>query len=260
MRIGINLYSNWPYEEVIAAFSENGIKRTFVCIEHPKLDEAMQALKKANITVDNFHAPFKGLNCIWESGEPGDEMLSRLLSGVDVCVKYDVKLMVAHVSNGRPMPEISKVGLDRYDRLMRYANSKGILIAFESHRFVENVQYILERYPDAGFCLDTSHEDAFTPGVRYMPMWGHRLVATHISDNEYVCDKDMHMLPFDGHIDFDKTAREIALSGRDVTLMLEIKPDNHERYKDISIRNYYTAAAKSIRRFAGMVEHYRNIH
>ena len=31
MRTGINLYSKWPYEQVIEAFLENGIERTFVC-------------------------------------------------------------------------------------------------------------------------------------------------------------------------------------------------------------------------------------
>lgn len=257
MKIGINLYSKWPYEEVIEAFLENGIRRTFVNIEHPEFEKAMEALAKADIIVDNFHAPFKGLNVIWEPGEAGEEMLRRLMGGVDACVRYGVTVMVGHVSNGRPMPPISPIGLDRYDRLMAYAKEKGITIAFESHRFVENVRYFMERYPEAGFCLDTSHEDAFTPGVRYMPMWGHRLVATHLSDNEYVCDYDMHMLPFDGHIDWDKTAREIAECGRDVTLMLEIKPDNHEKYKDVSIKDYYAAAAKSIKRFAKMVENCR---
>ena len=254
MEIGINLYPKWPYKEVVAAFMENNIQRTFVNIEHPELAEAMTALAEAGIAVDNFHAPFKGLNVIWEPGEAGDGMLSRLMDGVDTCVKYGVKLMVGHVSNGRPMPPIIPEGLARYDKLMAYAKERGVTIAFESHRFVENVAYFMERYPEAGFCLDTSHEDAFTPGVRYMPMWGHRLVATHLSDNAYVCDYDMHMLPFDGHIDWNKTARELAESGRDVTLMLEIKPDNHEKYKNASIGDYYTAAAKSLRRFAAMVE------
>ena len=59
MHIGINLYSKWPYEEVIQAFLENGIKRTFVCVEHPCFDEVMAALKKTDIVVDNLHAPFK---------------------------------------------------------------------------------------------------------------------------------------------------------------------------------------------------------
>lgn len=258
MEIGINLYPQWPYQEVIGAFVENGINRTFVNIEHPEFAKAMEALAQAGITVDNFHAPFKGLNTIWEPGEPGEEMLAKLMAGVDACVKYGVKLMVGHVSNGRPMPPISPIGLDRYDRLMAYAQEKGVTIAFESHRFVENVAYFMERYQEAGFCLDTSHEDAFTPGVRYLPMWGNRLVATHISDNEYVCDYDMHMIPFDGHIDFSQTARELASCGREVTLMLELKPDNHEKYKDISIKDYYVSAAKSLRRLAEMVEKARN--
>ena len=258
MEIGINLYPKWPYEAVIAAFLENGIRRTFVNIEHPQFEQAMDALAENGITVDNFHAPFKGLNVIWEPGEAGEEMLAKLMGGVDACVKYGVKVMVGHVSNGRSMPPISPIGLERYDRLMAYAKEKGVTIAFESHRFVENVAYFMERYPEAGFCLDTSHEDAFTPGVRYMPMWGHRLVATHLSDNEYVCDYDMHMLPFDGHIDWAKTAREIAESSREVTLMLEIKPDNHEKYQDISIGDYYAAAAKSLNRLAEMVEKAKN--
>jgi len=254
MEIGINLYSKWPYEEVIEAFLENGIRRTFVNIEHPKFENAMEALAKAGIVVDNFHAPFKGLNVIWEPGDAGEKMLRRLMGGVDACVKYGVKVMVGHVSNGRPMPPINPIGLARYDRLMAYAKEKGVTVAFENHRFVENVRFFMERYPEAGFCLDTSHENAFTPGVRYMLMWGKRLVATHLSDNEYVCDCDMHMLPFDGHIDFTQTAREIASSGRSVTLMLEIKPDNHEKYKDMPIKDYYAAAAKRIKRFAEMVE------
>ena len=258
MRIGINLYTKWPYREVIEAFRENGIDRTFMNIEHPEFENAMDALAKAGITVENFHAPFKGQNTIWAPGEAGENMLARLLAGVDICVKYGVKVMVAHVSNSRPMPAISPVGLERFDRLMAYAKEKGVTIAFESHRFFENVAYFMERYPQAGFCLDTAHEDAFTPGVRYLPMWGHRLVATHISDNEYVCDEDMHMLPFDGHIDWAQTAQEMAACGRDVTLMLEIKPGNHEKYKDVSIKDYYAAAAKSVRRLAEMVENCKN--
>lgn len=259
MRIGINLYSKWPFAEVIDAFLENGIDRTFVCIEHPQFNEVMKALNEANIKVDNFHAPFEGQNRIWRDGEEGEEMLAYLLKSVDICVEYGVKLMVAHVSNGRPMPEINENGIKRFDRFMSYAKSKGVKIAFECHRYLENVRLIIERYPEAGFCLDTAHEDAFTPGVRYMPMWGDRLVATHISDNEYVCDKDMHMLPFDGHIDFEKTACEIAACGQDVTLMLEVKPGNHDKYKNVSIRDYYAEAAKRIRRLAIMVEGYRDV-
>ena len=254
VRIGINLYSKWPYKEVIQAFLENGINRTFVCVEHPYFDEVMQALAKTDIVVDNLHAPFIGQNNIWKEGETGDKTLQNLCNGIDCCVKYGVNLMVAHVSNGRPMPEITDVGLERFDKLMIYAKAKGVTVAFENHRYLENVKYFMDRYPEAGFCLDTAHEHAFTPGTRYMPIWGERLVATHISDNDCLCDKDMHMLPFDGIIDFDKTAREISECGKNVTLMLEVKPDNHPRYADISITDYYLMATEKLKKFKKMVE------
>lgn len=259
MDIGINIYSKRNYEEIISALLENGIHKTFVCIDHPQFDEVMEALKKTNIEVDNFHAPYRGQNTIWAEGEAGEEMLAKFLHSVDCCVKYNVGLMVAHVSSGRPMPEISEIGLARFDRLMAYAKENGVKIAFECHRYVENVKFIMERYPDAGFCFDTCHEHAFTPGVKYMPMWGNRLAATHISDNEIVSDKDMHMLPFDGIIDFENIAREIAECGRDVTLMLEIKPDNHSLYADVSIKDYYAEAAKRIRKFEIMVENFKKV-
>ncbi len=257
MNIGINLYSKWPYEEVISAFLENDIHRTFVCIEHPQFDEVMKALEKSKIIVENLHAPFKSHNDIWLKGEAGDKILDRLCAAIECCIKYNIKVMVAHVSNGRPMPEITQVGLERFDRLMEYAKKGGVTVAFESHRYLENVKFIMERYPEAGFCLDNCHENAFTPGVRYMPMWGDRLIATHISDNEFVCDKDMHMLPFDGNINFNETAREIAECGRDVTLMLEVKPDNHERYNGMSVREYYTEAAKKLKQLDKMIENYK---
>ena len=257
MNIGINLYSKWPYEEVISAFLKNGIQRTFVCVEHPQFDKAMKALYQTNIKVENLHAPFKSHNDIWFEGEAGDKTLERLCGGIDCCVRYNIDVMVAHVSNGRPMPEITRVGLERFDKFMEYAKKRGVSVAFESHRYLENVKFIMERYPEAGFCLDTCHENAFTPGVRYMPMWADRLIATHISDNEFVCDKDMHMLPFDGIIDFNETASEIAKCGRDVTLMLEIKPDNHERYADVSIREYYAEATKKLKQLEKLVESYK---
>lgn len=258
MKVGINVANSVPFREVIDAFVQNEIERTFVCTFHPQAEEVVKALNEANITIDNFHAPYIKQNDIWLDCECGEQALKRYLESVDFCVKYNVNLLVLHASSGTPMPEISEIGLRRFDQLMSYAKEKGVTLAFESHRFVENLRCLLDRYPEARFCLDTSHEDAFTPGVRYLPMWGEKLVATHISDNAYPGDRDMHMIPFDGNIDFDRTAKELAECGADITLMLEIKPQNHEKYKKMTVLEYYTAAAKDIRRFADMVEKYRN--
>lgn len=39
MEIGINLYSNFFYGEIIEAFVENNIRNTFVMADHPQLCE-----------------------------------------------------------------------------------------------------------------------------------------------------------------------------------------------------------------------------
>ena len=52
----------------------------------------------------------------------------------------------------------------------------------------------------------------------------------------------------------ERLSGEIAACGREVTLMLEIKPDNHDKYKNMPLREYYAEAAKCVKRFAAMVE------
>lgn len=259
MNVGINLYSKWPYEKIIKAFILNGINRTFVCTDHPQFVDVMKSLKNNNITVDNFHAPFKGLNRIWSEDKDGAEALKSYLDSVDICVKYDVPVLVVHVSNGRPMPPISKRGIERFAKFMSYADSRGVIVAVENHRYVENVKYIMEKFPGVSFCWDTSHAHGFTPGISYMPMWGDRLVATHISDNDSVCDKDMHMLPFDGIIDFNSVANDLVKYRYNGTLMLEVKPDNHILYAGMTVEEYYARAAESVNTLKTIIKNFKNM-
>lgn len=258
MNVGINLYSKWPYEKIVKSFKENDIDRTFVCIDHPEFHSAMKFLKKNNICVDNFHAPFREINRIWSEERDGNELLKTYLDCVDICVKYDVPLMIAHVSSGRPMPPVNSCGIARIGKLISYADMRGVTVAIENHRYVENVKYIMDMFPQTAFCYDTCHAHGFTPGIDYISMWGNRLLATHISDNDNVCDKDMHMLPFDGIIDFDTIAKEFVKCGYNGTLMLEIKPDNHQLYSDMSIDMYYARASERIKRLKALVEKYKD--
>ena len=46
-----------------------------------------------------------------------------------------------------------------------------------------------------------------------MPLFGNRLICTHIHDNDCMYDHDMHMIPFDGAVDYDRVTRQIRESG-----------------------------------------------
>ena len=91
-----------------------------------------------------------------------------------------------------------------------------------------------------------------------MPLFGDRLICTHIHDNEGVFNEDKHMLPFDGTLDFERVARQIRESGYKGTLMLEVlagASDHYEgvSYQGVSPREYLRRAADAAKRLANMV-------
>ena len=79
---------------------------------------------------------------------------------------------------------------------------------------------------------------------------GNRLSALHIHDNDL--KNDNHSIPFDGSIDFEEVAKDLADSKYDVTLMLEILYGG-----EMPAKEYYSKAVDSARKLVKMVESYR---
>ncbi len=254
MEIGISTHSL----ETIQAVAALGIKHTFLPSYAADFDGRMAEIRRVGMICDTLHAPFDAINDMWsEDAEKRAAELARQIEVVDRCAAYGVPTVIIHVSSGRPMPPITEEGLAGYDMLVARAREKGIKIAFENLRYEENLAVLMERYPDMGFCWDCGHQYCYTPGVRYMSTYGKRTVALHIHDNRCGMDTDDHYLPFDGAIDFDEVARDLADSGFDGALMLEIGKSWVPLYADMTEEEYYLRAVASAKRLLGMVESYR---
>ena len=116
--------------------------------------------------------------------------------------------------------------------------------AFEEFKNAENVV----------FCWDCGHEACFTGGRQYMPLFGERLICTHIHDNDGVFNHDQHRLPFDGGgVNYDRFAEHIRNSSFDGALMLEVD-GNSEFYADITCEEFLRRAAERIKRLREMVQ------
>ena len=89
-----------------------------------------------------------------------------------------------------------------------------------------------------------------------MPLFGKRCIYTHIHDNHCVHEGDEHLLPFDGIIDYKKTARQIAEAGYHGTLTLELAlPEAPgDRYADITAREYAEKAFSAADRIRKLCE------
>ena len=169
MNIGVMVFGDIPQERRAELLKENGIERTFIASEIPDFDEVMQLYIDKGITVETLHAPFQGINAMWsEDDKEGEEMLLRLIDSVDKCAKYGIPTTIVHVSSGRPMPEISEKGIARYERLFDYAKEKGVKVALENLRYLENLAFLMERYDYPVFCWDTEHKNCYTDGVNYI--------------------------------------------------------------------------------------------
>ena len=258
--IGIVLHSCSGYsdEEYIKRIADLGFKATFsgVCDKKRQYDIA-NLCDKTGVTFETLHAPFPslGINGMWLMGPVGSKMLKDLKASVDNCVLAGVGILVVHLSSGELAPPVTNKGRARFTELVEYAARKNVKIAFENQRKLANISWAFEAFPkdsNVGFCWDLGHESCFTIGREYMPLFGDRLICTHIHDNFGVYNGDEHIIPFDGKIDYNRKMELIKKYGYEGSLMLEVFKNNF--YKDITNEEYLEKAAKAAKKLAQICE------
>ena len=258
-KTGINLLgkSGWDDEAYIRTAAEAGFMAMFSgVLEEGRQMRCAELIAQMGMEYETLHAPFDGINAIWLDNADGDAMLKRLTDCVDRCAQVSAPIAVVHLSSGDNPPPITDVGRDRFAKLVEHAANKGVKIAFENQRKLANLAWAMETFgPEncVGFCWDCGHESCFTPGREYMPLFGNRLICTHIHDNMGIYNGDDHLLPFDGKINFNRVANQIRTSGYNGSLMLEVGCGD-KRYASLSAQEYLGRAANAVQRLANMID------
>lgn len=259
-KIGINWINSLHLSraEFVKTIAELGFEATFSGMQDvAEHDEYANQLSKYGLSFENLHAPFGHINDIWFDGEAGEEMLKELLACVDRCHSTAIPYMVVHLSSGNDAPPVTDIGRARFGRLVDHAVGKNVAIAFENQRKLANLAWTMETFQNekqVGFCWDCGHEGCFTPGREYMPLFGKRLMGTHIHDNYGVYNQDAHLVPFDGALDFSRITRQIRESGFSGTLMLELIPQKTTVYQQMKPEDYLQQAAAAAKQLRCMVD------
>lgn len=255
MDIGMSIFNGVSLENIIKFFKKHHIIHTFIKSDHPEFERALALFAENGIICDNLHAPFKNINAMWgEDEEAAKAMMDEITDSIDKCQKYGIPTTIVHLSGGKPMPEITPQGIARYEYLFRYAKERGVTVALENLRYMENIFYFLDNYPQCAFCWDCGHQYAYQH-TRYLWLYGHRLGALHLHDNRRGVDTDDHMLPFDGNIPMEQVAEDIAASGYTGTLMLEVgRLIVTGDYNDLSEEEFMDRAAAAVSKLNHMVE------
>lgn len=259
----LGIYTSPNFTEVglegtIAAIAKAGFKSTFFGWKpEENFFERMRFYDKYGIEVDNLHAPFTNLNCIWREGQDGDDYVEYLSKCIKDVSDLHIPYVVMHPISGDSVPFSSKIGIDRWKKLVDYSISKNIKICFENVEFSEMLGIVMEEFgEDVGFCYDTGHESTNDPGIRFAKLFGDRLTCTHIHDNyglSYlvtpVLHGDCHMIPLDATIDFKRVMKDIRDTGYKGTLMLE-----SNRHGMLNTYSNYTAEEFYEKAFAALSE------
>ena len=251
---------NMASEDYVKLISELGFNSTFTGITSTEAEqtELAELFAKYGIEYETIHAPFGGINNIWLDNEDGDRMLDTLIMSVDRCKIVGAPILVVHLSSGLTPPSITDLGQERFMRLMEHAEKQGVIIAYENQRMLGNIAWAFEQFagsPSLGFCWDCGHENCFTIGRQYMPIFGKQLVCTHIHDNSGIFNADNHLIPFDGKFDYDRFAKQIRESGYTGSLMLEImKGHGKGLYDGLTDEEYLQKAADAIKKIRAMVD------
>lgn len=225
-------------EENMELIKKAGFDSTFFSWEEEfDLEEVMAKAESLGLEVETLHGPFMDMNSLWEEGTKGDYYTEEIRCCIKAAAKYKIPYVIMHTTVTTVVPKTSHIALMRYGKLVREAEKQGVKLAFENLEYIRHLSLILDTFKseNVGFCYDVGHEVCYTPGIRYLPLFGDRLFCTHIHDNDgFPEDKvvdhkaDIHKIPFDGGINFEQVCKELKKCGYNGSLMLEVS--SHEPY------------------------------
>ncbi len=184
------------------------------------LVEQFKAATDAGLAVNAVHADFCSTNDIWAEDESGDLWLDFLTKCVVEQAALGIPNMVVHVSRSSSPPAYNEIGLNRFRILCSEAEKHGVKIAFENLRRTDYLAFVLENIENAYFCLDCGHEFCWSKDEGVLEKYADRLLCVHLHDN--LGDKDSHLLPFDGSLDWASLAARLAKTNRRFPLAAEV--------------------------------------
>lgn len=241
--------------DVIDAIRHRGFDTIEVCSFPPHLDyhdraavtEAGTRLRALGLRAASFHAPFADrIDITAPDPAARHAAVQELLTAGEAAAAMGVETLVLHPGperEGRPPEseflERMRHATDSLNEVAARCGQLGVHLVLENmlphllFGHINDMMYLLGsiRTCDVGACLDTGHAHL----ARELPTVVHKLSGhlhlVHANDNRG--DRDDHLPPGDGHIDWPWLLRELQSHRFQGTLILELASLPHESVPDM---------------------------
>ena len=157
------------------------------------------------------------------------DAVDEIKRALDVAEQVPFHFLVQHMGSGREPLESRRLdaAFNSLEHLAIFAKQRGVTIALENtpgelaapaalRHFVQET-----RLHDLRLCFDTGHahlEEGIAPGFAAMR---ELVVTTHLHDNHG--EKDEHLLPYEGTIDWDAALKVLASAPHELPMVFELK-------------------------------------
>jgi sugar phosphate isomerase/epimerase len=238
------------FDEVVLFWGEKFLEIDGYRDLHPEMARGM------GLGIENIHAPIGEANLFWIDSGDSDDYEKRMLQCITDCAKYDIPAVVYHITCPEP-PIFNQIGLDRFKRMVDYAEKKNINIAIENIWHIDYLEYIFKGIESKrlGFCYDSGHENCFTNGSDLLTKFGSKLMALHLHDNDGI--KDLHQIPGYGTIEWTQLLHRVKLSGYNGAFALELNTNSKECVDESVSRIFLEEAFTVGKRLSEVLE---NVH
>jgi sugar phosphate isomerase/epimerase len=246
-------YVNQPLgPALLAEISQAGIQSVeifcapqhFSYREPQAVRELADALGEYHLELHSLHSPTeRDLSPGRESGVPisiSDTERIRRLDAVDevkrtleVAERIPFRFLVQHIGHGRQSADPRKLdaAFSSLEHLCIFAKARGVAIALENTLGELGAPSSLQHFisdthlHDLRLCFDTGHAH-IEEGVEVsFDTMRERVATTHIHDNHG--EKDEHLLPYEGNIDWGAGLGAIASAPLPVAVVLELKAQSN---------------------------------
>ncbi len=192
-----------------------------------KEDYAFYA-NKYGVEIENGHLTFQKINDLWKDELCGDYEADTIINDIGLANKYGIETLVIHVSSTPNPPPISTVGLERFEKIVKFAIKNNVKLAFENLRKLDYLFAVTKMFDcdKIGYCYDSGHANCFTKGEEILSHFKNKIFTVHLHDNNSF--QDEHLLPFYGNIDWNSEMKKLKQSNYKGNFNLEVASNNSD--------------------------------
>jgi sugar phosphate isomerase/epimerase len=157
------------------------------------------------------------------------EAMDEIKRALEVAETLPFRFLVQHIGKTDEYfdPRKFEDALSSIEHLRAFARPLGVNLLLENipnelstpERLMEIIKAL--HYDDLGVCFDTGHAHMMSSVHQAFSVLEPRIRSTHIHDNQR--DKDSHLWPGDGNIDWSQTMQSLSAASQVPALLMEIE-------------------------------------